>query len=114
MEHPAGHTGSVGRYVIRSKNGGRIEILFDTYGKGRAKLWIAQQYAGPLLNAGIEVHAYPASHIYKTTDEGTRLSYGRHSALKSMRDLANADLVRFTIIRVDQLEVILDQLLDEV
>lgn len=110
LEHPAGHTGSVGRYVLRSKVGDRIEILFEKRGKGRSKLWIAQQHAGALLDAGMELRTYPASDIYKSSEDGGHLSYGRHSALKSMRGLANADLVRFTINQVEQVEVILAKL----
>lgn len=107
IEHPAGHTGSVARYVLRSNDGGRIELMFEKGAKSRARLWLTREQAGDLLSAGIEFRLYPAADLYKPTEAGGEPSYGRHAALKMMRDLANADLVRFTVYRVEQVQRIL-------
>lgn len=68
---------------------------------------MTREQASDLLNADIEFRLYPASDLYKPTDAGGEPPYGRHPALKMMRDLANADLVRFTIYRVGQVQTIL-------
>ena len=107
IEHPAGHTGSVARYLLRSNDDDRIELMFEKGPKSRANLWLTRALVGDLLSAGIEFRLYPASDLYKPTEAGGEPSYGRHTALKKMRDLANADLVRFTIYRVEEVQKIL-------
>lgn len=58
----------------------------------------------------IKFRVYSAADLYKPTESDGKPAYGRHTALKAMRDLANADLVRFTIDRVEQMQVILAKL----
>ena len=110
IEHPAGHGKLFARYVLRTQDGDRIEMMFEKGEKSRANLWLACDHAVQLVTMGVEFRDYPASALYQPTEPGGKPVYGRHSALKSMRDLANADLVRFTIDRVDQMEVILTKL----
>ena len=62
------------------------------------------------MNAAIEFRVDPASALYREVESGGKRPYGRHAALRSMRDLANADLVRCTIERFEQLETILAKL----
>lgn len=107
MEHPAGHGKLFARYVLRTQDGDRIEMMFEKGEKSRANLWLACDHAVQLVTMGVEFRDYPGSALYQPTEPGGKPAYGRHSALKSMRDLANADLVRFTIDRVDQMEMIL-------
>lgn len=114
MEHPAGHGKLAARYILRSQNDDRIELMFERDAKSRANLWLARDRAGDLLNTGIEFRAYPASDLYQATEPGGKTSYGRHAALRSMRDLANADLVRFTIERAEQMEALLANLTSDV
>lgn len=110
IEHPSGHSKLAARYVLRSEDGNRIELMFEKGPQCPANLWVARSKAEELLNLGIEYHAYEASALYKADDEKLKRHYGRHSALKVMRDLANADLCRFTIERPDQLKEILARL----
>ncbi|MDZ7909061.1 MAG: hypothetical protein U5N10_13100 [Gemmobacter sp.] len=110
MEHPAGHGKLFARYVLRTQDDDRIEMMFEKGEKSRANLWLTCDHAVPLVAMGVEFRDYPASALYQPTEPGGKPVYGRHSALKSMRDLANADLVRFTIDRVDQMEMILTRL----
>ncbi|WP_231572730.1 hypothetical protein [Paracoccus sanguinis] len=109
-EHPAGHSKLVARYVMRSRNDNRIELMFEKSDKSRANLWLASRYGAELMDVGIRCRAYPASAIYQDAAPGGKKVYGRHSALKSMRDLAHADLIRLTIERPAQMETILRKL----
>jgi hypothetical protein len=110
IEHPAGHGKLFARYVLRSEEGDRIELMFEKGEKSPAHLWLTRRHALPLLTMGMEFRDYPASELYQPTEPGGKPVYGRQSALKSMRDLANADLVRLKIERVEQMEMILAKL----
>lgn len=106
IEHPAGHGKLFARYVLRSEEGDRIELMFEKGEKSPAHLWLTRRHALPLLTMGMEFRA----ELYQPTEPGGKPVYGRQSALKSMRDLANADLVRLKIERVEQMEMILAKL----
>ncbi len=110
IEHPSGHTKLVARYILRSKDHDRIEVMFEKAGSGRARLWLTRNCAAELMNNAIAFREYPAADLYQPQEGDSTPSYGRHPALKSMRDLANADLIRFTIDRVDQLRTIISKL----
>lgn len=111
VEHPAGHQGKLAaRYILRSAGGDRIGVMFEKGDKTKAYLWLDQRSAGNLADAGIESRLYPASSLYQLDEASGKPAYGRHAALKSMRDLAHADLVRFTISQQGQLETILTAL----
>lgn len=111
VEHPAGHQGKLAaRYVLRSRAGERIGLMFEKHEATPANLWVDRRYASNLLDTGAEVRAYPASALYLPTEPGAKRQYGRHAALKAMRDLAHVDLVRFTIDRPDQLLKVLTHL----
>lgn len=110
-EHPAGHQGKLAaRYIIRSRSGERIGLMFEKGGRTKPYLWVARSYAPGLIEADIEFRVYLASSLYQAADTELKPLYGRHSALKPMRDLANVDLVRFTIDRVAQMELIKQKL----
>lgn len=110
-EHPAGHQGKLAaRYVLVSASGERIGMMFEKGERARPLLWVARRHVPDLLDAGIESRLSLASSLYQAAETGGQASYGRHSALKPMRDLAHVDLVRFTIERIGQLEMILERL----
>lgn len=110
-EHPAGHQGNLAaRYVIRSRSGERIGLMFEKGGKTKPHLWAARAHARELLESDVEFRVYLASSLYQEADIELKPNYGRHSALKPMRDLANVDLVRFSIDRVGQMELITEKL----
>ncbi|ETD86372.1 hypothetical protein ACTTAF_13365 [Rhodobacter capsulatus] len=111
IEHPAGHQGVyVARYLLVSRGGDRIGLMFEKGERSAANLWLARRFASALPEAGIVMRDYPASALHQLSADGKERSYGRHSALKSMRDLANVDLVRFTIERPTEMRLILDGL----
>ena len=110
IEHPAGHSKLAARYVFRNLDDDRIELMFEKAGNSRANLWLALDRIGDLSTLDVETRIYRASELYRPSEPGGKVVYGRHAALKPMRDLANVDLVRFTIDRAEQLEVILARL----
>ncbi len=110
VEHPAGHAKIVARYILRSQNDERIEMMFERDDKSRANLWLAKDHTIGLLNGDIEVRSYPAADLYQVSEPGGKIAYGRHAGLKVMRDLANVDIERFTITSVGEIEVIIDHL----
>lgn len=110
VEHPAGHSKLAARYVFRNLDDDRIELMFEKAGNSRANLWLAFDRIGDLSTLDVEARVYRASELYQSSEPGGKVVYGRHAALKPMRDLANVDLVRFTIDRVEQLEMILSRL----
>lgn len=111
LDHPAGHQGKLAaRYILRAGDGERIGMMFEKHEATKAHLWLEQRHARHLMDAGIDHRVYPAAALYQEGASGEKQAYGRHAALKAMRDLANADLVRFTIDRVGQMEMILTKL----
>ena len=110
VEHPSGHQGKLAaRYLLRTGSGDRIALMFEKAPKTAANLWLPLTHARFLEGIDAPSRVYPASALYQEKEPGPR-GYGRHSGLKSMRDLANIDLIRFTIERVTQMEAILERL----
>lgn len=110
--HPAGHQGKLAaRYMVRGQGGDLIELMFEKGPKTRANLWVAtNRVSGLLRDAELDHRLAPASVLYATKGANGKPVYGRHSALKPMRDLANSDLVCFHISALAQLDRILDHL----
>ncbi|MCP5389846.1 MAG: hypothetical protein H6915_08775 [Novosphingobium sp.] len=112
VEHPAGHQGKLAaRYVLHTPRGAAIEIMFEKGPKTPAHLWMSREAGEGMIDAGIRYRLSPATDTYATANAEGRPRYGRHSALKPMRQLANADLVCFTIERPGEIEVLLGGLL---
>jgi hypothetical protein len=111
LEHPAGHQGKLAaRYILRAANGERTGLMFEKSEKTKPYLWVDRRFARKLMDANIEFRISLASSLYLADESDGKTRYGRHAALKSMRDLANADLVRFTIGQPDQIRFILERL----
>lgn len=110
LPHPAGHGKGFARYILRTQEGERVELMFEKGEKGLANLWLNRVHADELLNTNLECRHYPAAAIYDAGNTGKKLTDGRHASLKLMRDLANADLVRFTLTSLSQMRMILDHL----
>ncbi|MCV2866898.1 hypothetical protein [Defluviimonas sp. WL0075] len=111
VEHPAGHQGKLAaRYVLHTPRGAAIEIMFEKGPKTLANLWMNREAGEGMINAGIRYRLSPAVDTYVTADDEGRPRYGRHSALKPMRQLANADLICFTIERPGEIKQLLEHL----
>lgn len=111
VEHPAGHQFKLAaRYVIISRAGERIGLMFEKHESVPAQIWLARHFGKGLLGCEIPVREYNAEQLYAISDAEIEPAYGRHAALKSMRDLANVDLLRFTVESRAQLERIVSHL----
>lgn len=111
LEHPAGHQGKLAaRYIMRSVNDDRVSMMFEKNEKTKPHLWIDHRFARGLMDAEIEFRVSLASSLYQAAEPGKKPLYGRHAALRSMRDMANVDLVRFTIDRLEQMQMVLAKL----
>lgn len=113
MEHPSGHQGKLAaRYLLRCKNGDRAEVMFEKGPKTPANLWVAHKRAvGLIAEPGLHFQSSPASALFATRGSHGKPIYGRHSALRSMRELEHTDLICFRIASVAELDRILDHLL---
>jgi hypothetical protein len=106
--HPAGHqTKREARYVLVTNGDDRIALMFEKGPRSPANLWMRAKHAARIERLSVSRRNYPAEELYAGTDGKGRPIYGRHAALKAMRDLANTDLVCFEIEQIDQLREIL-------
>lgn len=111
LEHPSGHQGKLAaRYVFKSAGGEHIELMFDKGPASPANLWVCQRYVGCLDLEKLTHRLSPAHVLFKTKGKDERPRYGRHSGLRSMRQLSNADLICFNLQSVAQLQDVLDGL----
>lgn len=111
VEHPAGHQDKLAaRYVLYRSDGDAIELMFEKHPTTPANLWVTERYGAALVTLGIEYRVSPATDLLAPGDDAGAMKYGRHSALKPMRQLAYADLIRFTLKTVSEFEALLDGL----
>lgn len=110
-EHPLGHQPSkAARYVLLSRHGARVEIMFEKNVDSPPNFWCRESAAGAALIAAQRSKLSPSSALWaKRGVDGERL-YGRHSALRPMPQLGGADLVRFLPTCVAEAERIIDRL----
>lgn len=81
--------------------------MFEKASTAPANLWVRADHVRRLGNPGCEFRDYPAAELYVEKDKKGEPIYGRHTGLKTMRDLAHADLMRLTIEEPGQLHAIL-------
>lgn len=111
IEHPAGHQGKLAaRYLLRSSGGEGIELMFEKGPNSSANLWVLRRFAEVIQDFGVAVRHSPAALLYQQKDAAGKPQYGRHSALKPMRQLVNADLVCFSIEHETEIERMLTDL----
>ena len=112
MEHPAGHQGKLAaRYLLRCSDGDMAEVMFEKGPKTPANLWVAHKRVASLIaEPGLHFQSSPASALFATRGSNGKPIYGRHSALKSMRELENGDLICFRITSPEELERVLKHL----
>ncbi len=110
MEHPAGHQGKLAaRYLLRCSNGDAAELMFEKGPTSAPNLWVAERRVADLLKSPeLQFRHAPASALFVSSGKDGKARYGRHSALKSMKELAFEDLVCFRITTLGELDRILD------
>lgn len=115
-EHSLGHQARyANRYVLRSADGTRIELMFQKDEKSPPNLWVRKDFVEGILRDRPGGHPLkykesPKSGLYKEVGKTGNLKYGRHSGLENMPQLGNADLVCFNLRNLDELEYILEAL----
>lgn len=107
-EHPLGHQASKARrYILQAPGGTPLKIMFEQDEGSSANLWVHAATAGTLASRGTPK---PASDLWAKTGKAGPL-YGRHSSLRPMPQLGDADLICFTPTKLAELGEILDQLI---
>ena len=111
VEHPAGHQGKLAaRFILRTPSAERIELMFEKGDASSANLWVCRRFVTGLLDAGIPYRYAPGSTAFKIKAADGKPAYGRHSALKTMDQLATDDLICFGLRTVGDLDTILSEL----
>lgn len=111
-EHPVRHQSQLAaRYLLKRVDGDGVELMFEKGPKTPPNLWVAhRRVAGLITRPGLQFRLSPASALFATKGANGKPIYGRHSALKPMPELGNADLICFRITSLDELDRVLDHL----
>jgi hypothetical protein len=114
IEHPAGHQAKLAaRYLIRPPSGIPIALMFEKGPNTPANLWVAHKHVLNLVaQTDLNIKLSLASELYSSNSKSGRPLYGRHSALMTMPELKDADLIRIRISSVAELDEVLDHLND--
>lgn len=111
-KHPLGHQEAYARrYILTTRSGKRIELLFEQSPKTPANIWLDASVAGSLPRSGTKHRLSPASALYAKRGKNGDPQYGRHSALETMPALGKADLICMEPETLAEAGVILDYLL---
>lgn len=113
MEHPSGHQGKLAaRYLLKRPDGDVVELMFEKGPKNPPNLWVTNTRVAELISQSeLQFRLSPASILFNKKGSDGKPVFGRHSALKAMRELGHADLVCFRITSPDDLDRILGHLL---
>jgi hypothetical protein len=95
-EHPLGHQPSkAARFIITSRHGVKVEIMFEKNMTVPPNLWCLEKAAGPALIARLKPKPSPVSKLRTSRGPDGKVQYGRHSPFERMDQLGEADLVCF-------------------
>jgi hypothetical protein len=110
-EHPLGHQPSkAARFVLTSRSGVDVEIMFEKNDRSPQNLWCLEKAAGAALIAKLQPRPSPARLLRTTLGPDGKPQYGRHSSLERMDQLGEADLVCFAPQSLAALGEIIDRL----
>jgi hypothetical protein len=113
VEHPRRHQKiKAQRYVLTSRRGAEVEIMFEKNEDSPPNLWCFASAAGPKLIADVPNSPSPAADLWTRRGNKGQPLYGRHSALERLPQLGEADLVCFAPTSLELVGQILDGLLD--
>lgn len=82
-------------------------MMFQKDELSPANLWVCEAYVEGLRDTNIKQRRSPAALVNQVNAETGKVTYGRHTGLKTMEQLSEADLVCFTISSIDELRSIL-------
>lgn len=109
--HRLGHQDAyANRYSMRSDHDAPVELMFEKDPETEPHLWVLASQVASLAGSDIPSEPYPQSELYKLPAKNGGKQYGRHSALEKMTLLGRANLVRFTLRNVHDLEMVLSAL----
>ncbi len=111
-EHRIGHQDDyANRYSLRSDNDAPVELLFEKDPDTDPHLWVLAEQVASIASGTIPAEFYSKDDLYKVPAKNGGMQYGRHSALEKMTWLGKADLVRFTLRSVADLDQVLSVLI---
>lgn len=108
--HPAGHHNKPGRYILDTPDG-PVALMVERNEEAQVNLWLPAWRAQALSIDPDRLVDYPASALWKKTNAKGQKLYGRHSGLRAMAELAEADLKRITLRSLGELRTILSDLM---
>ncbi len=112
QEHRIGHQDAyANRYSFRSDNDAPVELMFEKDPETEAYLWVLAEQVASIARGTIPAEFYSKDDLYKVPAKNGGMQYGRHSALEKMTWLGKADLVRFTLRSVADLDQVLSVLM---
>ncbi|WP_139323317.1 hypothetical protein [Roseomonas sp. TAS13] len=110
-EHPLGHQPSkAARFVLTSRHGVKVEIMFEKNMTSPPNLWCLEKAASPALIARLKPKRSSASKLRTSRGPDGKVQYGRHSSLERMGQLGEADLVCFAPDSFAEIGEIIDRL----
>lgn len=109
-EHPSGHQASkAGRYVLTAPGGVPIEVMFEKDEATGVNIWCPAKIASLLPDLNPEIS--PKAELWVKRNKKGELIYGRHSGLRAMPQLADADLAKFQVRTLGEAKRIVDAIL---
>ncbi|WP_347917119.1 hypothetical protein [Paracoccus marcusii] len=111
-EHRLGHQDAyANRYIMRSGHDAPVELMFEKDLATAPYLCVLASQVSSISAGTIPSQYYPKDDLYKVPAKNGGMQYGRHSALEDMMWLGKADLVRFTLRDIADLEHVLSVLM---
>lgn len=111
-DHRLGHQDVyANRYSMRSDHDAPVELMFEKDPETEPHLWVLAAQVASIPGGTIPKEFYSKDDLYKVPAKNGGMQYGRHSALEKMTWLGKADLVRFTLRSVTDLDRILSVLM---
>lgn len=109
-EHSSGHqTSKAGRYVLTAPGGLPIEVMFEKDEATGANIWCPAKVASLLSDLNPEIS--PKAGLWVKRNKKGELLYGRHSGLRAMPQLAEADLAKFQVRTLGEAKRVVDAIL---
>lgn len=110
--HRLGHQDTyANRYSLRSDHDAPVELMFEKDPATEPHLWSLADQVASIPGGTIPAEFYSKDDLYKVPAKNGGMQYGRHSALEKMTWLGKADLMRFTLRSVADLDHILSVLM---